>query len=342
MSRTALILATILLAMSLAPRAAVSADGATPSLTDLAARAEAVVVGRVETVEPAWNNERTLIATKVTLAVERAWGRQVGRRVEVFVLGGRLDDEDVGLFLPDEARFRPEERVVVFLASRPGGGHRLVGRRQGKLMLPSDQPGRLIRPDRSVADLAGLENLLAARFGAVGVQADPPDRPGPSPLPAAAPAKTTPVKQAAPPPAPESGGEKVSPPATSQPSAAPAGEASGQEARGARLVDFLGAWIEAWESRDVDRHIAFYAPEFHSGGMDRAAWRAHKARLAARYSFISVEISDVAMKLAGETAEVTFKQRYRSDRNQETGLKTLALRLVQGAWLIEEETWRPL
>mgnify|MGYP006138729239 CR=1 FL=1 len=41
----------------------------------------------------------------------------------------------------------------------------------------------------------------------------------------------------------------------------------------------LNEWAAAWEAKEVDRYLAFYAPEFRSDRGDTDGWKAQRRRL---------------------------------------------------------------
>lgn len=108
-----------------------------------------------------------------------------------------------------------------------------------------------------------------------------------------------------------------------------------------QVLDFLQEWVRAWESRDVDRYMAFYSNGFKAYGMNHGQWRAYKTKLAQKYKAIDVQISGIVVKTRGNRAEASFVQSYVSDQFQDYGRKTLTLRLEGGRWKIWRENWYP-
>lgn len=109
-----------------------------------------------------------------------------------------------------------------------------------------------------------------------------------------------------------------------------------------QVHQMLQAWMKAWRTKNINAYITHYAPNFHSGGMDRRQWREHKAYLANVYKVIAVEASDIQIKVTGNRAKVTFVQHYRSDWHQDVGRKQMELTLKGGQWQIQSETWDEL
>ena len=79
---------------------------------------------------------------------------------------------------------------------------------------------------------------------------------------------------------------------------------------GARVAD----WVKAWSAKDQDAYISFYHPDFHSRGMNRAAWDKYKRNLAKAYKTIDVQISNLRLLRHPKYSVALFHQTYRSDR----------------------------
>ncbi len=106
------------------------------------------------------------------------------------------------------------------------------------------------------------------------------------------------------------------------------------------VFDFLAAWEESWEQKDVDRFISFYAPSFTSGKWDRAGWKEYKGYLFRKNRTISVELTPYQVLRHKDYLTVTFLQDYRTDRYHDTGIKRLFLVRDQDQWRIIAEEWR--
>lgn len=98
------------------------------------------------------------------------------------------------------------------------------------------------------------------------------------------------------------------------------------------------AWAEAWSARDVNRYLAYYHPEFKPDGLSRRDWIAQRKQRILEKKRIDVEVLQPRVRLNGQTASVTFVQRYRSDGQRELrARKTLVLQKDGQRWLIVEE-----
>ncbi len=104
------------------------------------------------------------------------------------------------------------------------------------------------------------------------------------------------------------------------------------------MKQLIHSWVEAWESRNTDRYMSFYAPIFSGMGRDFQQWRTYKDRLNHQYSFIEVEIDDLRLFSHEDDLIATFRQRYTSDYYRAESEKRLYLRNVNGSWKIVQET----
>jgi hypothetical protein len=83
------------------------------SLEEMAAHADAVVLGTVGRVEAAWDATETRIYTTVEVQVASYIAGSGPRLVTIRQVGGRVGD--VELYVSGQPRFAPGERVVAFL-----------------------------------------------------------------------------------------------------------------------------------------------------------------------------------------------------------------------------------
>lgn len=110
--------------------------------------------------------------------------------------------------------------------------------------------------------------------------------------------------------------------------------------RDAEIEAMLNGWLAAWSSRDIDDYGRYYASDFRSQGMDKAAWLAYKDRLNKKYDFIRVSQTDAVMDVSGDSGTVTFTQHYESSGFKTVGKKELKLTREDGEWRIFREIWR--
>lgn len=107
---------------------------------------------------------------------------------------------------------------------------------------------------------------------------------------------------------------------------------------GAQVMQVVERWADAWAAREVDAYAATYVPDYRGTHPGHAQWLAfRRSRIMARQS-IQIDLSDIAVNVEGNRAEVRFVQKYRGDKTDLTDRKRMVLvRNPAGAWLIQEE-----
>jgi tetratricopeptide (TPR) repeat protein len=97
-------------------------------------------------------------------------------------------------------------------------------------------------------------------------------------------------------------------------------------------------WATDWSKKDVEAYLDAYSKDFKpTGGLTRTQWKAERrARIEGRKK-IRVEIIQPTVAVTGETAKVSFRQRYQSDNLYNNSRKTLTLSRQDGRWLIVSE-----
>lgn len=181
-----------------------------------------------------------------------------------------------------------------------------------------------------VAGMSGCNSTRSYLFDApeapasIRMQIKPPPE-----MPGEAPPKTT---FTAPPPARAS----EAPAAMPQTRAAPVAMPDPQEA----VRSQLAAWRQAWASRDVPAYLAFYAPGFKAGESSPARWQATRQRVIGKAGEIELTLGRADIRqLDAQRVSASFTQQYRSNSKTDSGVKTLQFRLIDGQWLIEQESF---
>jgi hypothetical protein len=125
---------------------------------ELTTRAAIVAVGTVSQVRAEWNPGRTRILTHVTVSVDQYLkGGTSQALMNLTVPGGELGE--IGEVYSHTARFKEQERVVVFAEPDAGGALRVSAGDQGKITITMDRlTGRPM-----AAEGVSLE-VLAARI----------------------------------------------------------------------------------------------------------------------------------------------------------------------------------
>lgn len=102
------------------------------------------------------------------------------------------------------------------------------------------------------------------------------------------------------------------------------------------------AWRDAWKSKNIDKYMSFYSPDFRSGTFDYQSWLDEKAKIFQRPSPISIEISDPDVSFDGKQAIAKFNQKYESLYHSDFGKKKLILAKRNVTWKIVSEEWEKL
>ncbi len=102
------------------------------------------------------------------------------------------------------------------------------------------------------------------------------------------------------------------------------------------------AWAAAWAGQNVKAYLASYAPQFKTpNGESRSAWETTRRERISAPKKIEVSLADLSVTNAtNDTATVSFKQTYQSDRIKSSTHKVMTLAKVHGKWLITEERSR--
>jgi len=167
-----------------------------------------------------------------------------------------------------------------------------------------------------------------AKIAAAPAPAPAPAKVVAAPAPVPAPAKVV----AAPTPAPAPA--KVEPPKPAKPEPVKPDTSE----RDAVLAQVHG-WAKAWSSQDVDSYLGYYSQQFEPPkGMTHKAWAEERRARIEGKGRIRVEVGAPEVVVDGNTARVTFRQTYESDRLTARSRKTLVLVKNSGKWQIKQES----
>ncbi|KQV83502.1 hypothetical protein ASD15_31070 [Massilia sp. Root351] len=150
-----------------------------------------------------------------------------------------------------------------------------------------------------------------------------PPAPARSPVPASAPAPV-PVAAVAAATAVKADAPKL---------AAPAGANERDE-----VLARVNGWAKAWASKDVGGYLAYYSNEFAPPkGLSRKAWADERRARIEGKGRIRVDVNAPQVQISGDSARVTFRQVYESDRLSANSRKTLVMARHAGKWQIMQE-----
>ena len=109
------------------------------------------------------------------------------------------------------------------------------------------------------------------------------------------------------------------------------------------LLQWLEGWKAAWESRDLDKYMSFYAEnDFRAMKMSWEKWRLFKSKIAGLAQFIEVKVVQPVIYSHKNDFIIKFVQNYKSGVLQDVGEKTLYLSRRSGQWKIVSEEWKPI
>ena len=108
------------------------------------------------------------------------------------------------------------------------------------------------------------------------------------------------------------------------------------------VSSFYSGWLTAWQNRDVEGYLKYYAPDALIKRVHKSPYRTGELRSVMRNKWSKerfIEITDhtLTWKIKGNTARATAFQRYESTTWWDEGTKTLLLRKRNGEWKIIEE-----
>lgn len=104
------------------------------------------------------------------------------------------------------------------------------------------------------------------------------------------------------------------------------------------MIAQVNGWAKAWASQNVDSYLGYYSQQFEPPkGVSRKAWADERRARIEGKGRIHVEIAAPEVKIDGNTAKVTFRQTYESDRLSARSRKTLVMVKNGGKWQIKQE-----
>ncbi|NRR33993.1 tetratricopeptide repeat protein [Oxalobacteraceae bacterium] len=105
------------------------------------------------------------------------------------------------------------------------------------------------------------------------------------------------------------------------------------------VIKQVHGWAKAWTAQNVDSYLGYYSNDFDPPkGLSRKAWAEERRSRIEGKGRIKVEVGDPDVVLTGNTAKVTFRQTYISDRLNAKSRKTLILVNNGGKWQIKQES----
>jgi tetratricopeptide (TPR) repeat protein len=131
--------------------------------------------------------------------------------------------------------------------------------------------------------------------------------------------------------------KKVEPAKPAEPEKSPVAEPAIDNEKA--ITDAVLGWAKAWSGKDLDKYFASYADSFQPAkGESRKGWEQTRRDRIGRPSKINVDVANLKVTMVDDNnAKASFKQSYRADGKPIRTDKTLVMKKVNGAWLIEQE-----
>lgn len=133
-------------------------------LEELSKKSELIVTGTVVDQRAEWNEEKTKIYTRVTIAVDEYHkGERSENTITVTHLGGEVGE--VGELYTGTARFEKDEEVFLFLKKDQKGNYRVTGSNLGKYKIQHDQRTgqKVIGRNRTLTDFSARVKDIVRR-----------------------------------------------------------------------------------------------------------------------------------------------------------------------------------
>ncbi|NJS35174.1 MAG: tetratricopeptide repeat protein [Brachymonas sp.] len=119
--------------------------------------------------------------------------------------------------------------------------------------------------------------------------------------------------------------------------AAPAVPAATAEGNSDEVKVAVQAWANAWSRKDMSGYLGAYGKDFAAPG-GRKTWEEERRKRIVGKNKISVQISNLDIKVTGNTAQARFKQDYDADSLSVNSRKTLDMVREGNRWVIVRES----
>ena len=104
-------------------------------------------------------------------------------------------------------------------------------------------------------------------------------------------------------------------------------------------VKHVDSWASAWSSQNTEGYLNAYSNDFRpSNGLSHSTWAKQRKQRLTKPTFIEVKIEDLRTRIINKTtANVSFKQIYKSNTYSDVTNKQLTLTRINNQWRITEE-----
>ncbi len=108
----------------------------------------------------------------------------------------------------------------------------------------------------------------------------------------------------------------------------------------ADIKSFISGWRTAQLSRQIASYRSFYSPKFKHGDTDLKTWLKEKRGHFKSDGPLSLDISEVDIKIENNQADVSFLAQYKGKLISKIGKKALKLANRNDEWKITAENWQ--
>lgn len=106
------------------------------------------------------------------------------------------------------------------------------------------------------------------------------------------------------------------------------------------VVSLFLSWVKSWQGKNVETYLSFYSGDFQHRFQSIGEWQGSRRKALAQAGDIKIEFSDMQIVQGKDSIEISFLQKYKSDRVADTGRKTLVWKKDGDSWKIVQETWK--
>ena len=98
-------------------------------------------------------------------------------------------------------------------------------------------------------------------------------------------------------------------------------------------------WKKYWEKKDIEKYMSYYSNRFKSGESNLSSWKEYKNNFNKRHNGIEISIDNIQIRREKKMLITSFLQRFKSDKMESVGTKTLYFEDDDGEWKIKDEKW---
>ncbi len=108
----------------------------------------------------------------------------------------------------------------------------------------------------------------------------------------------------------------------------------------ASINQWLKSWKSAWLSKDLNKYMKFYSPQFYASKKNYSAWKKYKRGVFKSSGSFQVNFNHTVIYRNSQHIIIRFLQDYQSEKLSDYGEKVLYLTLEGKKLKIVNETWK--